>query len=240
MIGNRRVLAIIPARGGSKGLPRKNVLPLAGTPLIGWSIRTANVSRYIDRVVVSTDDAEIAAIARTQGADVPFMRPAALASDTATTPVVILHALDQLPGFDIVVVLQPTNPFRSHEDVDEAIALMHWRNAPSVVSVTEPGKSPFWSFTLDENGCMTPLLGEDNARKRRQDLPRAVTLNGCIYAALTERFQQTGELVDQETLAYEMPAARSLDIDTEHDLHMAEFIARKDDMTQGQLLEVAR
>jgi N-acylneuraminate cytidylyltransferase len=227
MIGTHRVLAVIPARGGSKGLPRKNILPLRGRPLIEWTIGAASRSGFIDRAVVSTDDPEIAALARACGGDVPFMRPAELASDEATTPEVVRHALDNLPGYDIVVVLQPTNPLRTARDIDDALDYMHGRGAPGVVSVTEPSKSPYWSFTLDERGRMTPLLGEENSRKRRQDLPPAFTLNGVIYALMTERFLSHGLLVDRSTIAYRMPVERSIDIDSEHDLQFAEFMLEK-------------
>lgn len=230
MLDDKKVLAVIPARGGSKGLPRKNVLPLAGRPLICWSIAHAEQSRLVDRTIVSTDDEEIAQVARKHGGDVPFLRPAELATDTATTLDVMLDLVEQMPEFDIFVVLQPTNPFRRAADIDDALAFMAKHKAPSVVSVTTPEKSPFWSFVLDKSCHMIPLLGLENSRKRRQELPRAVTLNGVIYAFEKERFLHTGQMVDEQTVAFEMPKCRSLDIDTQQDMDIAEYLVSREEI----------
>ena len=153
------VLALIPARAGSKGLPRKNLLEVGGLPLIAWSILAAKGSRFVDRVVVSTDGTEIADVARGLGADVPFMRPADLATDDASTQDVVLHCLDELEkegsGYDLLVLLQPTSPLRKAEDVDSALELLAARGADAVVGVCRVEHGLLlantlvsWQFTL--------------------------------------------------------------------------------------------
>ncbi len=226
MIAGKKVLGLIPARGGSKGLPRKNVLPLAGKPLIAWTIAAALESRYIDRLVLSSEDDEIMAVAADYGCAAAFRRPEALATDSATTMGVLQHALDELPGFDIVVVLQPTTPLRLAEDIDGTMERLVAADAHSCVAVTEPEKSPCWSFGMHED-VLTPLLGEENMGKRRQELPGAWVLNGAVYAARCDWFRETGLLVGRGTLGYPMPKARSVDIDTAFDLGLAELLLRR-------------
>lgn len=238
MIDGLRVLALVPARGGSKGLPRKNVLPLDGRPLIGWTLAAAAGSRYLDRCVVSTDDAEIAAVARAEGGEVPFMRPAKLASDRADSFSVISHALGQLPGYDLLVLLQPTSPLRSAEDIDATLETLLQHRAPACVSVVEPGKSPYWSYRTDDNARLVPLLEPRFSRMRRQDLPTAYVLNGAVYAARTEWLSIQRGFVGDGTVAYIMPAARSVDIDSAFDLALAELHLRHaaDDLTRPATL----
>lgn len=226
MIDGRKVLAVVPARGGSKGLPRKNILDLGGRPLIAWTLAAAQAARHIDRCVVSTDDEEIAATARACGGDVPFMRPAELAGDATGTLDVIEHALARLPGYDIVVILQPTSPLRSSADIDGTIQTMLKHDAPSCVSVVEPGKSPFWSYTVDESDRLTPLLDPSYSRMRRQDLPRAFVLNGAVYAARVQWLIDNGSALGDGTVPYIMPAERSVDIDTAFDLDLASLYLR--------------
>ncbi len=220
-----RILALIPARGGSKGIPRKNIKPIAGRPLIGWTIAAARACSRIAQVVVSTDDAEIAQVAAGCGATVPFLRPAELARDDTPGVAPVLHAIEQLTGYDYVMLLQPTSPLRSVQDIEAAIDLAFARNADSVVSVTEPDAHPMWTFQLDEAGHLRRLLDMPSA-VRRQDLPLVYALNGAIYLARIEWLRRTGMLVTPDTLALPMPRERSVDIDTPMDWKFAEILLK--------------
>lgn len=227
MIDGLKVLALVPARGGSKGLPRKNVLELEGRPLIAWTLAAAAASRYLDRCVVSTDNAEIAAVAAAHGGEVPFMRPRELAGDSADTFGVIRHALGRLPGFDILVLLQPTSPLRTAADIDGTLEQLQRRAAPACVSVVEPAKSPYWSYRADDSDRLMPLLGDDYARKRRQELPRSYVLNGAVYAARIDWLLDNGSYMGDGTVCYPMPGERSVDIDTRLDLELAAFYLQR-------------
>ena len=218
-----KVLAIIPARGGSKGLPRKNVLDLGGKPMIAWSIEAAAQSQHIDRCIVSTDDDEIAEVARSLGGDVPYIRPADIARDQSTTLDVALHAIEILDNYDTVVILQPTSPLRSAQDIDKTIEAMHKAKSQSAVSVCEPAKSPYWSYRTDEQGRLVSLIDPQLASKRRQDLPDAYVLNGAVYVAQVDWLKKNLAFVDKNTVAHVMPAERSLDIDTAFDLKLVAF-----------------
>ncbi len=224
-----QVLALITARGGSKGLPRKNVLPLAGRPLIAWSIKAAQEAVCTPRVVVSTDDEEIAQAARQWGAEVPFMRPAALAQDDSPHLEVILHALawleqnqDYRPEW--VLLLQPTSPLRSGRDIDEAFALARAQGAASVVSVQQAPSPPHLLQTIDGQGRLKPFLPPGPGYQRRQDFPAVYALNGAIYLTRRGMIMEKRVLLDQETLALVMPAERSLDVDTPWDFHLARLV----------------
>jgi CMP-N-acetylneuraminic acid synthetase len=220
------VLAIITARGGSKGLPRKNVLPLAGKPLIGWSIAGALASDAVGRVVVSTDDPEIAEVARAEGAEVPFLRPAELATDTASSLDVLRHALTECPGLDHFVLLQPTSPLRQAKDIDAVWQKLQATGAASCVSVCETSESPWLMYLQAEDGRLSRLLPEPAKGLRRQDLPATYRLNGAIYLARREWFLAHGRLIDAGTVAYVMPPERSIDIDTRADFDAAEGLLR--------------
>jgi len=217
----KRVLALVPARGGSKGLPGKNIADLGGRPLIAWSIAAALECTAIDRVVVSTDDDAIAAAAQACGAEVPFMRPASLAADDTPSHDVVCHALDTLDDdIGIVVLLQPTSPLRTSADIDACLALLDAATAPSAVSVTDTGKAPEWMFRMTSGHHLSPLLGNWAVGTRRQDLEPAYALNGAVYAAFTDWLRGAGTFVTPETVASVMPAARSIDIDTALDLEV--------------------
>lgn len=224
MIDGKRVLGLISARGGSKGLPRKNITNLAGKPLIAWTIEAAKRSRYLDRLVLSSEDSEIIAVARQWGCEVPFIRPAELARDDTPGVEPVLHALGAVgEEFDYVVLLQPTSPLRAPEDIDGSIELCHSRLAPTCVTVTEPDKSPYWMYTLDGGQRLTPLLS-GGTYDRRQDLPPVYALNGAVYVADCRWLQENRVFVTQATVAHRMPKARSLDIDTELDLRVCELL----------------
>lgn len=221
MIGNKTVLAIIPARGGSKGVPRKNIREVAGKPLIAWTIEEAKKSGYIDRLVVSTDDQEIADIAVKWGGEVPFMRPAELARDDSPGIAPVIHMLATIqPEYDLVVLLQPTSPLRAVDDIDGAISLMIDRQAKACVTVVEPDKSPYWMYSLHSSGKLRPLLNGDYTR--RQDIPVVYALNGAVYVAESNWLVRLQNFVTEETVAYIMTKEHSIDIDTDIDLIIAE------------------
>ena len=214
------VLAVVPARGGSKGLPRKNILAVQGRPLIAWTLQAARDSTVLDRVIVSTDDEEIAAAAAEHGGDVPFLRPAELARDDTTTHAVVLHALEQLGPYDYVVVLQPTSPLRTGADIDGAVRACISAGAPSCVSVCVARESPYWMYALGDDSVLLPLMAEAEIAHRRQDLPVVYRLNGAVYVANTAWLREREDFVGPGTIAYVMPPERSLDIDTGRDLRL--------------------
>ncbi len=219
-----QLLAIIPARGGSKGLPGKNLVPLAGRPLIAWTIEAANRAACVAHAIVSSDDPAILAAARRWGAPAIARRPAHLATDTAGIMDTILHLLDQTnDAYAQVVLLQPTSPLRTAADIDAAFALYRRSGAPACVSVTQAPKPPHWMYDMADDGRLRPLLGHRETA-RRQDLPPTYVLNGAIYIAATSWLRSHKTFVGQETVAYVMPAERSVDIDTELDLALAETL----------------
>lgn len=228
MIGTKTVLAIIPARGGSKGVPRKNIRDVAGKPLIAWTIEAARKSVYIDRLILSSDDAEIIWVAGEWGCEAPFVRPAELARDDTPGIDPVLHALGALPDkYDYVVLLQPTSPLRAAQDIDGCIERCCLTAADSCVSVTVPDKSPFWMFTLDDRGEMRPLLETSGQYTRRQNLPAVYALNGAVYVARTAWLAASRSFIAAGTLACVMPSERSLDIDSETDLLLAGLLLNR-------------
>lgn len=228
MMDGKRILALIPARGGSKRLPRKSVLPLQGKPLIAWTIEAALRCSAIDEVCVSTDDPEIRDVSLSHGAKVPFLRPTALASDTASSADVALHALDfyqQETGvsYDILILLQPTAPLRTTGDIEAALTLYFDRDARNVVSVCETDHSPLWCNTLPPDGSLGGFLRADLKRTRSQDLPTYYRVNGSIYIVDVAEFRTHKEFfLDDDSYAYIMPRERSIDIDDRLDLLFAE------------------
>jgi CMP-N,N'-diacetyllegionaminic acid synthase len=228
MIGTRKVLALIPARGGSKGLPGKNILQVAGRPLLAWSVDAARAARCVDRVVLSSDDEVIMAAARACGCEVPYRRPAELATDTASTIDVVLHAIDTLPGYDVVVLLQPTSPLRTAADIDTACEHLAASGAPACVSVSPVEQSPYWMYRLGHNQGLVPVVEAPPGVTRRQDLPSVYALNGAVYVADTVWLRQSRTFVTRETVAHVMPVERSMDIDT-----IADFEAFKKSVTEN-------
>jgi CMP-N-acetylneuraminic acid synthetase len=238
MMTNPRVMALIPARGGSKGIPRKNIRLLAGKPLIAWTIATALECKSIERVIVSTDDPEIAAIAEHYGAEVPFLRPAALATDAAPTQGTIEHVLQWLVDHeayrpDYLLILQPTSPLRTSQDIHAAIEIAAALDADTLVSVSELTHShPAYALTLDDAGLLRTFTGMDlreceRKYPRRQDLPPAYLRNGAIYLARPSLPLDGGSIYGPETYGYLMPAERSLDIDDLPDFELADRILRE-------------
>lgn len=206
-------LALITARGGSKGLPRKNVLLTAGKPLIAWTVHAALAATTVGRVVLSSDDDEIIEAAAAAGCDIPFRRPPELATDEASSMDVVFHALQELPDYEFVVLLQPTSPLRTGADIDAAFKLMLDHNAPACVSVTDVDQSPYWMYEVTENDRLRSLFEQSPKINRRQDLPPIFTLNGAIYIAKVEWLLQSRSFLGPETIAYKMPRSRSIDID---------------------------
>lgn len=227
MIEKKRVLAVIPARGGSKGLPGKNIRDLGGKPLLAWTIEAALGSAYVDKVILSSDDEAIIQTARRHGCEVPFKRPAHLATDNAATIDVLLHAMQSLPQYDLVILLQPTSPLRSSADIDKALETLLSHQATSCVSVTTPSKSPYWMFTLNQDDCLSPLIDPAYSRSRRQELPEVYSLNGAIYIAEAEWLAEHKDFIGPQTCAYHMPPHRSLDIDSLLDLRIADVVMQE-------------
>lgn len=181
------VLAVIPARGGSKGLPGKNIRPLAAIPLIGHSIRCAKMTPEIDRIIVSTDSEEIAAVARGEGAEVPFTRPAELAGDTTAMWPVMRHALEHMEAIDgapygSLLLLDPTSPGRRPGDIRKALQLLEADpSCDGVIGVSEPEFNPYWHCVIDDNGYMRDLISGAERFSRRQDVPKVYRINATLY-----------------------------------------------------------
>lgn len=222
------ILALVPARGGSKGLPGKNILPLGGKPLIAWTIEAALGSRFISECIVSTDNEEIASVARAAGASVPFLRPANLADDTASSLDVVLHTLEWAKGqgkkYDTLLLLQPTSPLRTAEDIDSALDLFSGTNLKSCVSICETEHSPYWAFSLDDAGRLHEILPTPEKSSRRQDLPVTYQANGALYIENLEWLLEKKTFIARETIGFVMPCIRSVDIDSALDMLVAEAI----------------
>lgn len=224
-----RVLGLIPARGGSKGLPNKNILPVGGIPLIVWTIRVAQRCHWIDRLIVSTDDDRIADAARHEGCDVPFRRPATLSTDTATSADVVVHALESLnESFDAVALLQPTSPLRQLDDLNTAFRLFEADPRPSsVVSLVELPCPPSSHYALTAEGQLQRLHPQLPLITRRQDAQPVVTPNGAIYLVDAVSFLQSRHFVGPSTRGFCMPRGRSLDIDEPCDFEYLQFLCHQ-------------
>lgn len=227
MLDGNRVVAIIPARMGSKRLPNKNILLLAGKPLIAWTIEAALKCEYIDEVVVSTDSELIIKVAEEFGAKVPFVRPKSLSGDMATTDDVVLHAIEELKlsPSDVIVLLQPTSPLRNVSDIDSSLKELKYSEVLGVVSVCKCEHSPLWSNILPENLSMEGFIKTDISTKRSQDLPTFYRLNGAIYAykvSYLTKFKMRH--YSKNIKSSIMPIERSVDIDNQFDFDFANFL----------------
>jgi CMP-N,N'-diacetyllegionaminic acid synthase len=226
MYKNNTFLAIIPARGGSKRLPRKNVLNLNGMPLLTWSINSGLKSKYIDKVVVSSDDKEILNISHDCGADI-IKRPGNLADDFASTFDAIKHTIENVEKYDYVVLLQATSPLRKEDHIDEAIELLTNKNASAVVSLCELDHSPLWSNVIDESFSMKGFLREGVLNNRSQDLEKQYRINGAIYICRTdELLKEKTFFLKDNIFAYIMDRKSSIDIDEEIDFKIAEVFLK--------------
>ena len=220
-----KYLAIIPARGGSKRLPNKNILNLNGKPLTAWSIEAAKKSTKIDDVVITSDSEKILNIAKQYNVKA-IKRPDFLANDTATTFDAIKHAIETLDDkYEYIVLLQPTSPLRNEKHIDEAIELLEQKNADAVISVCEMEHSPLWSNTLPENLDMSNFLRDEVKNKRSQDLDKYYRLNGAIYICRTDRLlKEKTFFIKDKIYAYIMDRKSSVDIDDEIDFKLAKVI----------------
>lgn len=225
-----QVLALIPARGGSKGIPGKNTKELAGKPLIAYTIEAARGCSCLDDVLVSTDSEAIAETARTYGAWVPFLRPEELASDTSKTMDAVLYTLRRLAKegkeYDYVVLLQPTSPLRTSRDIEGAFKLA-LETGEDVVAVSEVADSPILMRTCDDKGNLTSLLS-GGSTVRRQDMPKYYRVNGSIYVNRVDSLTEETSLNDNP-VGYVMPRECSVDIDEPVDFAVAEYYLRRGD-----------
>ena len=224
MIENK-IVALIPARGGSKGIKNKNIIDLCGKPLISYTIQAALESKYIDKVIVSTDSQEIADVAIKYGAEVPFLRPGELASDTSKTIDAVMHAVGELEKrkeqYDILILLQATQPLRTADDIDSAIELFIKNKGQSLVSVSPVEDNPILIRTIDNLGRMNSILPMKSTC-RRQDMPLYYRVNGCIYINLISELDLNTSFNDNK-IPYIMPKERSVDIDEIKDLLIAQY-----------------
>jgi CMP-N,N'-diacetyllegionaminic acid synthase len=227
------VLAVITARSGSKGVPGKNVRPVAGRPLIAWTIEPALRASRIDRTIVSTESEAIASVARSVGAEVPFRRPEELSQDDTPHLPVLLHAVEWMAKReaykpDYVLLLQPTSPLRGSADIDAAVDLAIREKADAVVAVTETHHHPYLIVTLGPDGRIARFLPDapkpGTGSVRRQELPTAYFINGAIYLVRTDVLLRERTLFPPATYPYVMPAERSLQIDDEWELRLADLV----------------
>lgn len=230
MFNNQKILALIPARGGSKGIKDKNIIFLAGKPLIAYSIEAAKYSKYIDDIIVTTDSEKIAEISKQYGASVPFIRPAELATDTSKTIDAVLHAIKTLKTmrkeYDVLVLLQPTQPLRTNNDIDEALEVYYKNKEEGLVSVSFVDDSPLLIRSISNEGKLLNLLSQ-NSTCRRQDMPEYYKVNGCIYINKIDEINENTSFNDNK-VPFIMMKEHSVDIDELSDLWMAEYYLQTD------------
>lgn len=227
-MNRKSFLSIIPARGGSKRLPRKNILKILDKPLIAYSIEAGLNSKYIDKLIVSSDDDEILSISKDYGAEI-IKRPANLAEDTTTTFDTLKHVVENISEeYEYIVLLQATSPLRKSSHIDEAIKLLEEKKADAIISVCEMEHSPLWSNTLPSDNNMKLFLKDEIKNKRSQDLEKYYRLNGAIYICRTDKFlENKGFFLEENIYAYIMDRKDSIDIDEEIDFIIAsEFIKK--------------
>jgi N-acylneuraminate cytidylyltransferase/CMP-N,N'-diacetyllegionaminic acid synthase len=228
MINGLFILAVIPARGDSKEIPRKNVKELGGMPLIAHTIRAAQQAKTLDRVILSTDSPEIAEVGKRYGVEVPFLRPAELAADESPMAPVLAHAVASVEkelgkSIDVVVLLQPTSPFRTAAQIDEGISLLTESGADSVVGLCKARHNPYWMWVI-RNGNVERLFSEGASFRRRQDLPEVYRVNGAFYASRRHVIMDRGQVLGEKIRGLVMTEEDSLDIDSALDFRFAEAI----------------
>lgn len=229
MYKNKKILAIIPARGGSKRLPGKNIKNIGGKPMIAHAILAAKKSKYINRIIVSTDDPAIAKVAKKYGAEVPFERPSELANDTAPTLPVLRHAVkyyekEKRFKADIIVLIQPTNPMVKSQDINGTIETLFKTKTNSCFSVTEISQRPEWMYRMDNKRAKLFLKEKKGRTKRSQELPRLAIINGTVYVMKYDTLMKKNKIRDENTSIYLMPRERSIDIDDLFDFELAKFL----------------
>jgi CMP-N-acetylneuraminic acid synthetase len=219
------IVGFIFARGGSKGVPGKNIRPLAGKPLIAHAIETARVSTLISRVIVSTDDEKIASVAREYGAEVPFMRPAELAQDNSPEWLAWRHAIQNVSPLDVFVSIPPTSPLRAVEDVNACIRLLLESDADTVITVKEAARNPYYNMVIiDEAGYNSVVIPADKAIHGRQGAPEVFDVTTVAYAARPEFILKHDGIFEGKVRAVVVPPERAIDIDSEFDFALAEFM----------------
>jgi CMP-N,N'-diacetyllegionaminic acid synthase len=223
-----QILAVIPARSGSKRLPKKNIKMLLGKPLLAYTIDSVKNSRNVDRLIVSTEDNEIADISHAYHAEV-LMRPLELAQDESSTEDVVINVLEQLQNTehytpDIIILLQPTSPLRTTEDIDHAMNTFLTSSGDSLISVTEFDHTPYWAFRI-EKGVLRPEFTKEKL-KRSQELPKLYRPNGSIFIIRTPTFLKNRSFYTNHIIPYVMPRERSIDIDDEFDFSITEFLLK--------------
>lgn len=230
MYNNYKILAIIPARGGSKGVKFKNIKEINGKPLISYAIIEALKSKYIDKLIVSTEDENIKSISEAFGAKVPFLRPAELAKDDTPGIDPIIHCINWFNNkgevYDYIMCLQCTSPFRTVMQIDEAIEILINEASDSIVSICESDSSPYWMKKI-ENQRIKNFIDGENRFSRRQDLPLVYRLNGAIYIAKTGVLIKNKDWYTKDTLPYIMDKLTSIDIDDTIDFKFAEFLMKE-------------
>ena len=225
MIKGKSILAIIPARGGSKRLPGKNTLPINGKPLIYWTVKAALESHYIDKVIISSDDLDIKKLSLNYGVDF-INRPKELSSDDSTTISVVFHVIEQLDKkYDFIILLQPTSPLRNYLDIDKAIRLLDEKQSDAVISVCELGHPLLFSNTLPLDGSMEKFITDEMKNKRTQDFPTFYKINGAIYLCCIDRLvKEKTFFIKDNIFSYIMNKERSIDIDDKFDFKLAEYL----------------
>ena len=236
MYENNTFLAIIPARGGSKRLPGKNVLDLNGKPLIAWSIEAGLKSKYVDKVVVSSDSDHILDISKYYGADT-IRRPNNLANDTSSSFDAIKHTIENLEKYGYVILLQATSPLRNEKHIDEAIELLVIKNSSAVLSVCEMDHSPLWSNILDDSLSMKSFLRDEVLNKRSQDLEKYYRLNGAIFICEIDKLlKEKSFFLKDNIFAYKMNRESSIDIDEQIDYLLAKEILKNNSRIDNEQL----
>lgn len=220
-----KILGLIPARGGSKGIARKNIALLKGKPLIAYTIEEALKSRYLDKLILSSDDKEIIEVSKSFGCEAPFIRPVELALDHTKSIDVALHAIDQLKDeYDFLVLLQPTSPFRKSSHIDQGISVCIDNDCDALVSVCEAAKSPNLMYYKDTDNFLTPVMNVVVADARRQDLPKTWIVNGALYVNSVVSLKHNKSFKSKNMKAIEMSRMESIDIDEPLDLLFAECL----------------
>lgn len=230
---NLEITAVIPARGGSKGVPDKNIADIAEKPLIAWTIEAAKKSQFINRIIISTDSQKIADCAQRYGVPVPWLRSESLATDDSPVISSLIDVVERLKKDenyipDYILVLQPTSPFRTSLDIDNVIEIAKNNSADTVVSVYEAENHPYLCKKVDDNKILSEFIKNpfDENELNRQNLPQAYALNGAAYLVKTEVLMESKSLYGKTVYGYVMPPERSLDIDTSWDMYLARLIMK--------------
>ena len=237
MINGKKVIAYIPARSGSKGIKDKNIIDVCGKPLIAYSIEAAKKSKYVDLIIVSTDSAQYAEIAKEYGAEVPFLRPSELATDNSPEMETTQHLMQWIEdssndfneNLSIIIRLQPTSPLRTSEDIDKGLELFESNKAESIIGVTECPVTPLWTNTLPGNLSMHNFISPEIRLKNRQDFPTYYQLNGALFIARWDFIKQNKSWYGPESYALIMPSRRSVDVDNCLDLEFVRFLIEKNE-----------